>query len=126
MEQMTTGFVKALGKRRELAALLGFGVSAVYLVLAQHQSPEYLVGASVFLVFAAFQLLLALITLFAPDRRIFVVGFIGNLLLLVGGIVSHSIGLPFGAHPSTPQILGSAELSVFIMEILAVIFYFRL
>ncbi len=126
MSQMTSGFVKALGKRREFVALLGFGVSAVYLVLGQHQSPEYLVGASVFLIFAAFQLLLALITLFAPSRRIFVVGFIGNLLLLVGGIASHAIGLPFGAHPLTPEILGAAELSVFIMEILEVIFYFRL
>src|SRR6185436_5626108 len=123
---MTTEFVKALCKRREFLALLGFGASAVYLVLGQHQSPVYLVGASVFLLFAAFQLLLALTTLLAPSRRILAFGFVGNAILLIAGIGSHIMGLPLGADPTTPQVLGSAELVVFIMELLEVIFYFRL
>jgi hypothetical protein len=74
----------------------------------------------VFLVFASFQLLLALMTLFAPGRLIFALGFIGNLMLLITSIGSQLLGLPFGAHPSTPHILGSAEMSVLIMEILGV------
>ncbi len=126
MSQMTSEFMTALGKLRELLALLGLGASAVYLALAQHQLPEYLLIASAFLVFGAFQLLVALITLFAPSRRIFAVGLVGNLTLLITGIGSHILGLPLGAHPTTPQVLGSAELSVFIMEILQVIFYFHL
>src|SRR5260221_7737808 len=114
MRQVTSRFVRALGKRRELAVVLGFGATAIYLALGQHQSPDYLVVASLFLVFAAFQLLLGLITLFAPSRSIFVVGLCGNLALFAASIASHFVGLPFGAHPLTPQILGSAELSVFI------------
>ncbi len=39
MRSMTIELVTALGKRRELAALLGLGAAAVYLVLGQHQPP---------------------------------------------------------------------------------------
>src|SRR5262245_55979177 len=98
MVHLANGFVKALGKRREFLALLGFGTSAVYIVLGQHQSPEYLIGASIFLLFAAFQLLLALTTLLAPSRRPLTFGFVGNLLLLIASIGSHTLGLPFGAN----------------------------
>src|SRR5579859_1795755 len=126
MNPMTAGFMTALGKRRELLVLLGLGASTVYLLLGQHQSPTYLAVASIFLAFAAFQLLLAITTLFAPGHRLFAIGFVGNLMLLIVGIGSHLLGLPFSAHPTSPQVLGSAELSLYLMEILQVILYFRL
>jgi FtsP/CotA-like multicopper oxidase with cupredoxin domain len=126
MNEMATGVVTALGKKRGFLALLGFSTSIVYLLLGQHQTSEHLLSASAFLGFAAFQLLLALMTLFAPSRRIFAVGLVGNGVLLLGSLAAHIVGLPIGAHPLTPQIVGSAELSIFIMESLAIMFYFRL
>ncbi len=77
MRPMRIELVTALGIRRELAALLDLGVAAVYLVLGQHQPPHFLAVTGVFLLFSAFQLLLAFITPLAPSRRVFVVGFVG-------------------------------------------------
>jgi hypothetical protein len=126
MGQISSEWMTALGKRRGFLTLLGLGTAAVYLAMGQHQEPEYVVITMMFLVFAAYQLLLALMTLFAPGRPIFALGFVGNLMLLVTSIGSHILGLPFGAHPSTPHILGSAEMSVLIMKIFQVILYFKI
>src|SRR5579859_1963335 len=125
MGQLRNSLMNSLGKSRAFLALLGFGASAVYLALGQHQLPGYFVVTGGFLVCTAFQLILALVTLFAPSERIFTFGWVGNFILLLIGIGSHILGLPFTAHPMTPQILGSGEFCIYIMELLEVLFYFR-
>lgn len=115
--------VSALGKNREVVLLLVLGAVLVNLSLFVQRFQLNVLSSGVLLIVALLQLSLFGITLFVPNKKVFLFGFWINVAILVANIVSFLTITPLSTLPDMPQVLGLAEIVSTLLAFLAAIFY---
>jgi hypothetical protein len=90
-------------------ALASAGAAMIHFaVIAQHFEEYWLFGFF-FVAVAILQLAWALVVLFLPSPRVYLVGFAGNAVVAATWIVSRTTGLPLGPESGEPEPVGVAD-----------------
>jgi hypothetical protein len=92
-----------------LAALSTGAATIHFAVVAQHFEEWWLTGVF-FVVVAVLQLVWAVVALLRPSARLWLVGAIGNALVVVTWIVSRTTGVPVGPEAGEPEPVGFVDL----------------
>jgi hypothetical protein len=104
----------------DLALLSGAAAIIHFAVIGQHLREFWLFGA-LFAVAALAQLAWALLAVARPSQRVWVVGAVGNAVVIVVWIVSRTVGLPVGAEAGHAEPVGFADALSTTWEVLLVV-----
>lgn len=108
------------------AALLTLGAAAIHFaVVGEHLRVFPLYGVF-FIGLGIAQVLLAVGILFAPQRRLFVVGLLGTIAVIGLYLASRTVGLPIAPVPWRPEPVGFPDVAANVMEVVTVIQFLRL
>jgi hypothetical protein len=97
------------------AALCG-GAAAIHLMMAPVHASASQLEAIGFAAAGWFQLAVAVLLVFRPQKRWFAVAGIGNALILAAWVWSRTRGLPVGSQPWEPQEAGGVDITAALFE----------
>ena len=105
-----------------IAAVLVFASSVIHSVVIADHFEEYWLFGSFFAVVTLAQAVWVMLVFQEPlDRRLLVVGAVGNALLIAVWAVSRTVGVPFGPEPWSPETIGAIDLLSKADELAAVV-----
>jgi hypothetical protein len=99
---------------------LSAGAAGIHFAVAPGHLTEDLLAGYFFIAVAIAQTLWAILIPRYPQRRLLVIGALGNLLVAVIWLVVRLYGSPLGEHPWTPEPVGLTDAMSAAFEIAAV------
>jgi len=105
------------------AVLLTLGVAAIHFAAAAGHLAEYLPYGIFFIGLGLAQVGLAVATVVAPSRRLFIGAAIATTGVIALWVVSRITGLPVARDPWRPEIPGMMDMSATLLEIITVVLF---
>jgi FtsP/CotA-like multicopper oxidase with cupredoxin domain len=105
------------------AAMLTLGAAAIHFSVAPDHLPEFPLFGVFFFAVGAAQLVLGVLVVVLPGRRVFASAIGVALACLLIWAVSRTVGLPFGPHPGKPEVLGLADALTGAFELLSILIF---
>ncbi len=93
-----------------IGALCTAGAAAIHFAVTQQHFEEWWGFGIFFFVAGWVQLLWAAVAVRVSSRRLLLIGFVGNLGVVVLWVLSRTVGLPFGPEPGEVESVGLSDL----------------
>ena len=101
---------------RLIPASLAIAAGAIHLAMSPIHAPESTTEAIGFAAVGWAQILLGIALLVRPGRGVLVTTIVLNAAVIVGYVISRSVGLPVGANPGDAESVGTIDLMVTLFE----------
>jgi hypothetical protein len=113
----------ARGYGRVAVALLSIGAAVIHFAVVSEHFDEWWLTGTFFLALGVFQLVWALLVLFAPSPLLYLAGAVANALVVVLWIVSRTSGVPVGpeAGNAEPVALPDSLATAFEVVLVAIL-----
>jgi hypothetical protein len=106
---------------RFTVAVASAGAATIHFAVADQHFAEYLLFGVFFVVVGLAQLGWVVVALSNPTRGVYVIGAIGNALVVLTWVASRTAGLPFGPEAGEPEPVGTADVVSTAFELVIVV-----
>jgi len=106
---------------RFAVAVASAGAAAIHFAVIDQHVVEYWLFGVFFVVVALAQLGWAVAVVSNPTRTVYIVGALGNTLIVMTWVISRTSGLPFGPEAGEPEPVGVADVVSTALEVVVVV-----
>ena len=106
---------------RFAVAVASAGAAAIHFAVIDQHVVEYWLFGVFFVVVALAQLGWAVAVVSNPTRTVYVVGALGNALIVMTWVISRTSGLPLGPEAGEPEPVGVADVVSTALEVVIVV-----